>query len=146
MTPHISKDRDVQLKVRPEVTKFLGFQAITDSNLTSPQFETVVAETTVMVHSGDTLVIGGLISDEDAEAQNKVPYLSEIPLAGWMFKSHSPSKVRTETIFFITVTLVDDVYNKKALEEWHKSQKNFAEYRKQGEKELNPKKNKSDKK
>ncbi len=140
VTPHISKQSDVMLKVRPEVTKFIGFEPITNTNLTSPHFETVVAETTVIVHSGDTLVIGGLISDEDSEAQNKVPYLSRLPVAGWMFKSHNPSKVRTETIFFITVTLADDVYNKKALKEWTKSQKDFKEERKDAKDEFENKK------
>jgi len=142
VTPHISKKKDVLMKVRPEVTKFLGFEPINDTNLTSPQFETVVAETTVIVHSGDTLVIGGLISDEDSESQNRVPYLSDIPVAGWMFKSRNPSKVRTETIFFITVTLVDDVYSKKAQDDWNQSQKAFDDYRKQADKEMNGEKKK----
>ncbi len=136
VTPHISRQNEVMLKVRPEVTKFIGFEPITNTNLTSPHFETVVAETTVMIHSGDTLVIGGLISDEDAEAQNNVPYLNRIPVAGWLFKSHSPQKVRTETIFFITVTLADEVYNEKALADWRKSQKNFQKERSESKEEL----------
>ncbi|MBP9864780.1 MAG: hypothetical protein KBC91_00105 [Candidatus Omnitrophica bacterium] len=146
VTPHISKKSEVLLRLRPEVTKFIGFEAITDTNLTSPRFETIVAETTVLVHSGDTLVIGGLISEEDSDAKTRVPFLGSLPVAGWLFKHTSPQNSRTETIFFITVVLADDVYNKKALEEWRKAQKAFADYRAQGDEEFKSKKKKSEKK
>lgn len=142
VTPHISKRNEVSLKLRPEVTKFIGFEPITDTNLTSPRFETIVAETTVLVHSGDTLVIGGLISEEDSDTKTRVPFLGSLPVAGWLFKQTSPQNTRTETIFFITVVLADDVYNQKALEEWQKAQKAFDDYRKAGEEEFNPKKKK----
>ncbi len=140
VTPHITQASEVQLHVKPEVTKFIGFEPITDTNLTSPRFETVVAETTVLVHSGDTLVIGGLISEEDTDDKTRVPYLSNLPVAGWLFKQTSPQNTRTETIFFITVVLADDVYNEKALADWQKAQKAFADYRKAGEAEFDRKK------
>ena len=140
VTPHISEKSEVLLYVKPEVTKFVGFEKITDTNLTSPHFETVVAETTVLIHSGDTLVIGGLISDEDTDDKSRVPYLSNIPVAGWLFKRTAPVKQRTETIFFITVVLADDAYNQKALDEWRKSQKAFQDDRKAAEDEFDHKK------
>ncbi|MCB9799401.1 MAG: secretin and TonB N-terminal domain-containing protein [Candidatus Omnitrophica bacterium] len=141
VTPHIVEKKEVLLRVRPEVSQFLGFEAITDTNLTSPRFETIMAETTVLINSGDTLVIGGLISEEEADNRNRVPVVSRIPVVGWLFKSKNPTKSRTETIFFITVTLADDVYNQKALEEWKKSQKDFADYQKESEEDFNGKKN-----
>lgn len=146
VTPHISQASEVLLRVRPEVTKFIGFETITDTNLTSPRFETVVAETTVLVHSGDTLVIGGLISEEDLDRKTRVPYLSSIPVAGWLFKQTNPQNVRTETIFFITVVLADDVYNEKALADWKKAQQDFSDYRKAGTEEFDGKKKPADEK
>jgi len=133
VTPHITDDQEIILTVKPEVTSFLGFVGIdAGTNLTSPQFRTIVASTNVLVHSTDTLVIGGLITDDEQDNFNKVPWLHRIPALGWFFKSISreaPNNRKSETIFFITVTLVDDVYNKQALAEWRQKEKEYKEFR-----------------
>jgi type II secretory pathway component GspD/PulD (secretin) len=140
VTPHVAEKSEILLTVRPELTRFIGFKpVVVGSNVLSPEFDTTVAETQVIVHSGDTLVIGGLISDLEADQQKGVPYLSKIPFAGWLFKNVSPNTDKSETIIFVSVTLADDVFNRKALEDWHAKQEEYEAFRKQSEGEFSRK-------
>ncbi len=132
VTPHITDENEVLLFVRPEVTSFKGFQQITGTNLTSPQFDTIVADTRVMIQNKDTLVIGGLIDEQESDTRNVVPYLHKIPFFGKIFKNVNPSRNRTEYIFFVTVTLADDVHNRQQREAWQKKQEDYEKFR-QGE-------------
>jgi type IV pilus assembly protein PilQ len=136
VTPHISAKREIVLDVKPQVTQFLGFIPIGGTNLASPQFETINARTRVMINDGDTLVIGGLISDKEDDDRTKVPLLNRIPGLGWLFKSlaRDPgNNSKTETIFFITVTLIDDAYSEASLAKWRQQQKDYDEFRKYSE-------------
>ncbi len=136
VSPHVTNEKEIIMDIQPEVTNFIGFIPIGGTNLASPQFETLVAKTSVLVHSGDTLVIGGLIGDNEEDNHSKVPYLNRIPVLGWFFKGlrrEPDNNKRTETIFFVTVTLADDVYNQKALKQWRQNQKEYEDFRKYSE-------------
>jgi type IV pilus assembly protein PilQ len=54
------------------------------------------------VKSGETTVIGGIYIDNDTESNSGVPFLMDIPFLGWLFKSNSKSKTKTELLIFIT--------------------------------------------
>jgi general secretion pathway protein D len=60
------------------------------------------AETSVMVADSDTIVLGGLSRDNDSETINKVPFLGDIPILGWLFKSKSTQVEKTNLLIFIT--------------------------------------------
>lgn len=142
VTPHITNEGEILLTVRPELTRFLGFQeVIQGQNVLSPEFETTTAETEVMINSGDTLVIGGLISESETDARSKVPYLSRIPGLGWLFKHISPRTERSETIIFVTVTIADDVFNKESLEKWRQAEAEYEAFQKFNEEEFVKRKN-----
>jgi type II secretory pathway component GspD/PulD (secretin) len=139
VVPHVTSNKEIRVDVQPEVTSFLGFIPIGGTNLASPQFETIVAKTDVMVNSGDTLVIGGLIGNDEDDSRSKVPYINRVPLLGWLFKSvrREPQQNRkTETIFFVTVTLVDKVFNQDAVKKWRKTQQDYDNFRKNSEEEF----------
>jgi len=136
--PHITEKREILLQVKPEISNFDGFETITDTGLSSPKFTNIDATTNVLVHNGDTLMIGGLITDNAGDARNKIPALNRIPILGWAFKSFHRSPQgnnKSETIFFITVNLVDDVFNKKAELNWQKTEKEYEDYQKYSEEE-----------
>jgi len=138
VTPHISKKNEITVEIKPEITTPPIYQEITPG-LAAPQFQTITAETSVMVHSGDTIVIGGLISDIEDDERSKVPYLHKIPILGWAFKAFSRdpnTNNKSETIFFVTVTLLDDVYNKKEMAAWKKRQEDYEAFRKESEDEF----------
>lgn len=137
VTPHVTAENEILLVVRPELTSFLGFQEIVEgSNVLSPQFTTTVAETDVLINSGDTLVIGGLISETESDTRNKVPFMSRIPIIGWLFKHKSPNKTRKETIIFVTVTLADDVFNQAAVKKWQQKEEEYKKFQQASEEEF----------
>ncbi len=132
VTPHITEKNEVLLTVRPEIitpTPREQTQFNVQEDIILPEFSTVTAETTVLVNNGDTLVIGGLILDDERDEHNKVPYLHRIPVLGRLFRSMAPEKTRVEYIFFVTVTLADHAYNEKMLNDWQKKQQEYEEFR-----------------
>jgi general secretion pathway protein D len=70
--------------------------------------------TSVVVASGDSIVLGGLIREDGGNSSTGVPLLSKIPILGAAFGSQSYSKRRTELVLIITPRVVSD--NKQALE------------------------------
>lgn len=67
-----------------------------------------LAVTTVLARSGQTVVLGGLIRDQKTYAKRGVPFLSDLPRVGPLFSFQSENEVRTELLFFLTPTLVED--------------------------------------
>lgn len=60
------------------------------------------AKTSVSVRHGQSVVIGGLMLDEERQIESKVPLLGDIPLLGWLFSYKNSEKIRTEVFFVIT--------------------------------------------
>jgi general secretion pathway protein D len=63
-------------------------------------------KTSIVVNSGDTAVLGGLVRDEEQESVTKVPVLGDIPILGWLFKSRSISKEKVNLVVFITPKII----------------------------------------
>jgi protein transport protein HofQ/type IV pilus assembly protein PilQ len=59
------------------------------------------------MRNGETLVIGGLISEEEQKQLQQIPFLSKIPLLGALFRNHYKSKSRTEVIMLLTPYLTE---------------------------------------
>ncbi len=102
VTPRVNEDRDVFMKVHPLVKKILGFNA----ELNAPILATREAQTSVIVKDGQTVVIGGLMKDDRAISESKVPILGDIPLLGAFFKTKSVTKEKTELLVFLTPRVV----------------------------------------
>jgi general secretion pathway protein D len=71
--------------------------------------------TSVLVESGSTIVIGGLIDDDIQESTQKVPLLGDIPLLGNLFKSQATTKSKRNLMVFIRPTIVRDEASVAAL-------------------------------
>ena len=67
-------------------------------------------DSSVLIKSGDTLAIGGLISDQVAKAKTKVPLLGDIPVIGYAFQSHSNERHKRNLLIFVTPTIIDQHY------------------------------------
>ena len=65
-------------------------------------------ETHVMIPSGNTLVLGGLISDATKNSVNKVPIFGDIPGLGALFRKSDKSRDKANLVVFITPTIVGD--------------------------------------
>ncbi|MGH6931634.1 MAG: type II secretion system secretin GspD [Dongiaceae bacterium] len=78
------------------------------SEIDSPTIRQRKIESTVAIHSGDSVVLGGLIRDSDTRDISGIPLVSEIPILGNLFKSTSSKIFRTELLVLITPRIVRD--------------------------------------
>jgi type II secretory pathway component GspD/PulD (secretin) len=104
--PHINPDGFVFLKVKPEISAIATSTIDIGNGVLAPVFTTRSAETTVAVKDGETVVIGGLITTTESEAESKVPFLGDIPGLGILFRATTRSKNRTELLVALTPRVV----------------------------------------
>ena len=103
VTPHVTSDNSVYMvidatKNAADFTQLVG---------TVPTITTKETHTEVLVGSGDTTVLGGIYESASTENKKAVPFLSKIPLLGFLFKSFADSDVITELLVFITPTIIE---------------------------------------
>ncbi len=102
VTPTISVDNRIRLKVKPEASSVRGITSA------GPTIDTTTAETEVMLADGETIVIGGLVSESMIEEASKVPLLGDLPVLGVFFRNTLNQKIRKELLVFITARIVPD--------------------------------------
>jgi len=113
-TTTVFEDIDLVLKVKPHVTpdnrismniiiekKDLGLEYAAGRS-----FTTKAAETELLIDDGNTVVIGGIIKTSKSSGVSGVPWLSKIPLLGWLFKSTNKTDNKEELLIFITPKIV----------------------------------------
>lgn len=76
------------------------------SNPAGPSIDKREATTQVLVRDGETMVIGGIFVDNQINNVGGVPYLSRIPVLGWLFKNKTESVSKQELLIFLTPTIV----------------------------------------
>ncbi|MDD5344425.1 MAG: type II secretion system secretin GspD [Smithella sp.] len=101
ITPHINEENFIRLKISQQVTKVTSG---TDKG--TPTTLKRTAKTTVVVKDNETIVIGGLVGDSTQDNTYKVPLLGDIPLLGWLFKTNSTSREKTNLYVFLTPHIV----------------------------------------
>ena len=102
--PTINADGYVTFRILQEVSA-LTTQTI-EAALNAPVITTREAQTSAIVKNGQTVVIGGLIGEEDNVIESGVPFLKDIPLLGLFFKNRTASRTRTEVAIFVTPHVV----------------------------------------
>ncbi len=105
VTPTIHGDGYITMKIKPEVSSRTGY-IDTSTNNQIPIIETSEAETTVMAKDGVTIVIGGLIKEEEIHTVNKVPLLGDIPFLGSIFRNEDKEARKTEIVIFLTPRII----------------------------------------
>jgi type IV pilus assembly protein PilQ len=110
--PSVNKDNFITLSVKPEISNKVGDQAFTfaGATVTSPIIDTRALDSNVLIKSGDTLAIGGLLQDEVTKARTKVPLLGDVPLLGYVFQSHTNTRTKRNLLVFVTPTIIDQRY------------------------------------
>jgi type IV pilus secretin PilQ/predicted competence protein len=103
--PQINRDGSIVLQVSPEQSFRTGeMVGGTDG---TPVVNTSKTTTTLMLRSGETAAIGGLIRETEDGTERKVPLLGDIPLLGYLFKGVEQNKTRYELTIFITAKIVN---------------------------------------
>jgi general secretion pathway protein D len=103
VTPRINAGGQVTMTIDQEVS---AASITTTSSINSPTISKRAVKTTVVVKSGDTMVLGGLITDNKTTASSGLPYLSQIPFIGGLFGTQTFNNTRTELVLMITPHVV----------------------------------------
>jgi len=107
--PTVIGRHEIELVVKPEVSKPDFSQGVSLFGFTVPAFVTQRAETVVKMKENQTLIIAGLIlRDRNARVQ-KVPYLGDLPFVGGLFRSTAYSDEKSELVMSVTPRLVRPV-------------------------------------
>ena len=102
VTPQINEGDAVRLDIEQEVSSVNGSTAV------DVTFSTREVKTSVMVRSGDTVVISGMMDDNVQQSKSKVPLLGDIPILGHLFRSTSTRIVKRNLMVFIRPTIIRD--------------------------------------
>jgi len=111
MTPRITADEFVQLTVFEEVSdidrQLSDGALVGDPALVGPTTTIRSASTVVGARHGQTVVIGGLLSDTIRRDERAVPFLSDIPVLGALFRRNEDRRVKTNLLVFLTPHVID---------------------------------------
>lgn len=121
VTPSINAGGLVNLDINQEVSTA---SSTTTSGLNSPTIKKRSTKTIVTVQSGETMVLGGLISEQSTNDNTGLPFLSSIPIIGGLFGTQTRDKARTELIVMITPRVANGVGQAKSVsDEFRKKMK-----------------------
>ena len=117
VTPYIGANGLVEMILQPQDSSVdtstpgqiiaYGSTLLGSSPVYAPNINVTSANTVVVTPNGQTVVIGGLISNTKSSADSKVPFLGDIPLLGQLFRTSSKAQARQELLMFLTPHIVD---------------------------------------
>ncbi|WP_225771586.1 type II secretion system secretin GspD [Inquilinus sp. Marseille-Q2685] len=117
VTPRINSNSDVSMDVQQEVSSIVNDAASTEADALAPTISTRRIGSIVSVANGQTVVLGGLIQENQQNGRGGVPVLQDIPLLGNLFSSTSSSRDRTELVVFITPRVIRNAADAAAIAE-----------------------------
>jgi type II secretory pathway component GspD/PulD (secretin) len=136
--PYVSADGyTIQMTIIPTITEFLGYddpgqfvpqaQSVSGGSggaaiplraqLPLPHFRLRQVTTSAIVWDGQTVVLGGLITEDVQKLKDKVPVLGDLPLLGRLFRSESSSTKKKNLMIFVTPTIIDPAGNRQNSED-----------------------------
>jgi general secretion pathway protein D len=119
ITPQINQERFVRLKIfQEQISLKKGAEEFRPTTLKRS------AETTVIVKDTNTVVIGGIIGESTERGAYQVPCLGNIPALGWLFKSVSRSRNKTNLFVFLTPYIIENPVEAKRVYEERKERMN----------------------
>jgi type IV pilus secretin PilQ/predicted competence protein len=110
--PSVNKDDFITLSVKPEISNKVGDATFVFAGATvaSPVIDTRSLDSNVLIKSGDTLAIGGLLQDEQTKGRTKVPLLGDIPILGYFFQEKLNARTKRNLLVFVTPTIIEQHY------------------------------------
>lgn len=106
VTGKVNNDGYITVNIHPEVSSVIFRPSIGGATL--PDITTREATTTLRVRDGETIAIGGLISDTDIKNITKVPILGDLPFFGQLFRDTQHTRNHNEVVIFIKVSIQKD--------------------------------------
>jgi type II secretory pathway component GspD/PulD (secretin) len=102
--PRAAANGDITVEIQPEVSDVMG-GGFTES---LPVVLKRNVNTEVRVKDGQTITIGGLVSRTESKRETKVPFLGDIPILGYLFKTTQPETDESEIVIFITPHIIEE--------------------------------------
>ncbi|MFW5500418.1 MAG: type II secretion system secretin GspD [Maridesulfovibrio sp.] len=119
------KDVGIKLKITPRINRedglvklkvFQTYNTVSEASTTElPITNDRKTDTTVLLADGSTMVIGGLIRADHTRTEAGVPYLSDLPLLGWLFKTTSNSGTKNTLMVFLSARIIQTTEGLEAL-------------------------------
>ena len=110
-TPTVLSDGRISMRVRPEVSQLTAAGSVNFNGTVIPGLSTRRVETTLELGSGQSMMIGGLLSNSTDNQIDKTPGLGDVPVLGALFRSNGWKRNETELVIVITPYLVKPVNN-----------------------------------
>jgi len=110
--PRINAGEVVRLEVSQEASSIATGLSVQASDLIT---NTRTINTTVLADNGQTIVLGGLVSDDYLESKRQVPILGDIPIVGELFRSRKESRAKRTLFIFLRPTIIRDSADAKAV-------------------------------
>jgi len=104
ITPRLGEEGYITTSIRPEVSSISEWRTTSAGDF--PVISTRNAQATLRVKDGETIAIGGLISESDRENIVRLPILGYLPVVGLFFQSKTRERAKTEIVFLITPHLI----------------------------------------
>jgi general secretion pathway protein D len=114
--PQISEGDYIRLDINQEISAVKNDRGQAIDLVTTKRS----AKTNIVVKDKETVVIGGLIQDQESETVSKVPFLGDIPGLGWLFKTKSKSRKKTNLMILLTPHIVKDASDLAAISDMQK--------------------------
>jgi len=89
-----------------------GISQAIQGQLPLPRFRTRQVVTSCIVWDGQTVVLGGLLSEDVQKTKDKVPFLGDLPLFGRLFRSEATRTRKKNLLIFVTPTIIDPPGNR----------------------------------
>lgn len=108
--PFVSRDGMIRMELKPQVST-ATIRDVTDSggsSVTIPDEKTNELSTNVLVRDGNTIVLGGLFTESTKAGRRQVPFAGDLPIVGQLFRGNDDATDRSEIIFMIKPTIVND--------------------------------------
>lgn len=96
----------VMLHLEPEITEFIDWDQIFGTNVRLPRVATNTVSTTVVVASGETVVLGGTITQSKTKSRKRIPILSDVPYIGKIFRQNESDQRPQHLLIFVTAKII----------------------------------------
>ncbi|HBN08114.1 MAG TPA: secretion system protein, partial [Cyanobacteria bacterium UBA8530] len=106
ISPQVMASGKISLKVKPEVSSLDFNNGVRINNFLVPALQSRKAETQVVLRDGQSLLIGGLIQNQESKNIEKLPFLGDIPVLGQLFRSDNFQNNETELNVIVTPHLL----------------------------------------
>lgn len=108
VTPYITAGNEVRMTIEQEVSAVAAGSTTTTGGSTAPNFTTKKVATEMTVKDNSTILMGGMIKNQQMLTRSGIPFLKDIPLLGYLFGFDSQINTRTELLILITVNVIDN--------------------------------------